>query len=97
MKNVHGTPEQLNIKTNKYKPVTLAYIVNDVCFHSEMQHKLNNTRCFSKENHRTSLIQEVMGRQQITRHKTLACCNPVRHHCANCKCETQSKLVVEKN
>lgn len=41
MKSVHGTPEQLNIKTNKYKLVTLTYIASDKFVTTVLQHKLN--------------------------------------------------------
>lgn len=93
MKSVHGTPEQLNIKTNKYKPITLTYIVTDKFVTTVIQHKLNIQGIFPKENHRTKLIQKVREERQVTRHKNLSCCNPVRHLCANVKL---SKPVVEK-
>lgn len=65
MKSVHGTPELLNIKTNKYKLVTLTYIASDKFVTTVLQHKLNIQVVFPNENHRTKLIQKVRekGRQ----------------------------------
>lgn len=65
MKSVQGTPEQLNIKTNKYKLVTLSYIASDKFATTVLQHKLNIQDVFLNGNHRTKLIQKVKekGRQ----------------------------------
>lgn len=62
MRSVHGTPEQLNSETSKYKLLTLTQTVSDKPVTTVIQYELNTQDVFPKENHTAKLMQKVRKR-----------------------------------